>query len=450
MPKIHVLPPHLANQIAAGEVVERPASIVKELVENAIDAGATAVSVSLQDGGLSAILVSDNGCGLSPEDAPNAFLRHATSKISTAEDLNAISSLGFRGEALASIGAVASVTMVTRPQGADVGTKIIFDNGCLISQQETACVFGTSLRVENLFAKVPARLKFLKSPRTEAGYCGDYMARMLLCRPDIAFRFMHNEKLIYETFGDGEMKNAVFALYGTAVAEKLCRVDFDNGYMKLEGYIGNQEISRPNRTMESLFVNGRYIRSIPLSAAIERAYDTRMMVGRYPFAALHLTLSPRDVDVNVHPAKTQVRFVDEGRVAYGVTSACAQALREKVIPRMQLPLEPVKSKQNTDRPTIPVKATEFAKDALVKAKPLAATSAAMTDSAFQEKPDDILLQNTELLYRRIRNFARILPAVLATTALHRERRFRKNQRSFPVFRCLPIRVFQFMTFLMGK
>ena len=169
MPKIHVLPPHLANQIAAGEVVERPASIVKELVENAIDAGATAVSVSLQDGGLSAILVSDNGCGLSPEDAPNAFLRHATSKISTAEDLNAISSLGFRGEALASIGAVASVTMVTRPQGADVGTKIIFDNGCLISQQETACVFGTSLRVENLFAKVPARLKFLKSPRTEAG-----------------------------------------------------------------------------------------------------------------------------------------------------------------------------------------------------------------------------------------------------------------------------------------
>ena len=293
MPKIHVLPPHLANQIAAGEVVERPASIVKELVENAIDAGATAVSVSLQDGGLSSILVSDNGCGLSPEDAPNAFLRHATSKISTAEDLNAISSLGFRGEALASIGAVASVTMVTRPQGADVGTKIIFDNGCLISQQETACVFGTSLRVENLFAKVPARLKFLKSPRTEAGYCGDYMARMLLCRPDIAFRFMHNEKLIYETFGDGEMKNAVFALYGTAVAEKLCRVDFDNGYMKLEGYIGNQEISRPNRTMESLFVNGRYIRSIPLSAAIERAYDTRMMVGRYPFAALHLTLSPR-------------------------------------------------------------------------------------------------------------------------------------------------------------
>lgn len=392
MPKIHVLLPHLANQIAAGEVVERPASIVKELVENAIDAGATAVSVSLQDGGLSSILVSDNGCGLSPEDAPNAFLRHATSKISTAEDLNAISSLGFRGEALASIGAVASVTMVTRPQGADVGTKVIFDNGCLISQQETACVFGTSLRVENLFAKVPARLKFLKSPRTEAGYCGDYMARMLLCRPDIAFRFMHNEKLIYETFGDGEMKNAVFALYGTAVAEKLCRVDFDNGYMKLEGYIGNQEISRPNRTMESLFVNGRYIRSIPLSAAIERAYDTRMMVGRYPFAALHLTLSPRDVDVNVHPAKTQVRFADEGRVAYGVTSACAQALREKVIPRMQLPLEPVKSKQNTDRPTIPVKATEFAKDALVKAKPLAATSAVMTDSAFQEKPDDILLQ----------------------------------------------------------
>lgn len=437
MPKIHVLPPHLANQIAAGEVVERPASIVKELVENAIDAGATAVSVSLQDGGLSSILVSDNGCGLSPEDAPNAFLRHATSKISTAEDLNAISSLGFRGEALASIGAVASVTMVTRPQGADVGTKIIFDNGCLISQQETACVFGTSLRVENLFAKVPARLKFLKSPRTEAGYCGDYMARMLLCRPDIAFRFMHNEKLIYETFGDGEMKNAVFALYGTAVAEKLCRVDFDNGYMKLEGYIGNQEISRPNRTMESLFVNGRYIRSIPLSAAIERAYDTRMMVGRYPFAALHLTLSPRDVDVNVHPAKTQVRFADEGRVAYGVTSACAQALREKVIPRMQLPLEPVKSKQNTDRPTIPVKATKFAKDALVKAKPLAATSAAMTDSAFQEKPDDILLQKYGIIVPQNKELRENTASSFSYNSFTPRTKIQKESAELPSFQVSP-------------
>lgn len=338
MNKIRVLPPHLANQIAAGEVVERPASIVKELVENAIDAGASAVTVSLHEGGLSSILVTDNGSGISPEDAPNAFLRHATSKISSAEDLDAINSLGFRGEALASIGAVAVVTMLTRTQGSETGTKIVFDNGQMLTNQESACVFGTSIRVENLFAKVPARLKFLKSARTEAGYCGDYMTRMILCRPDIAFRFLHNDKVVYETYGDGELKSAVFALYGSAVAEKLCRVEFDNGYMKLEGYIGNQEISRPNRSMESLFVNGRYIRSMALNNAIERAYDTRMMVGRYPFAALHLTISSREVDVNVHPAKTQVRFADEARVAYGFTSACAQALRSKVVPQMKLPI----------------------------------------------------------------------------------------------------------------
>lgn len=347
MTKIHVLPPHLANQIAAGEVVERPASIVKELVENAIDAGASAVTVSLHDGGLSSILVTDNGSGISPEDAPSAFLRHATSKISSAEDLSTISSLGFRGEALASIGAVAVVTMTTRTKGSEVGTKILFDNGQMLSNQEAACVMGTSIRVENLFAKVPARLKFLKSARAEAGYCGDYMSRMILCRPDIAFRFLHNDKVIYETFGDGDLKNAVFALYGAAVSEKLCRIDFDNGYMKLEGYIGNQEISRPNRTMESLFVNGRYIRSLGLCSAIERAYDTRMMVGRYPFAALHLTISPREVDVNVHPAKTQVRFVDEARVAYGFTAACAQALKPKVVPQMQLPLIDNKGKIQT-------------------------------------------------------------------------------------------------------
>lgn len=338
MNKIRVLPPHLANQIAAGEVVERPASIVKELVENAIDAGASAVTVSLHEGGLSSILVTDNGSGISPEDAPNAFLRHATSKISSAEDLDAINSLGFRGEALASIGAVAVVTMLTRTQGSETGTKIVFDNGQMLTNQESACVFGTSIRVENLFAKVPARLKFLKSARTEAGCCGDYMTRMILCRPDIAFRFLHNDKVVYETYGDGELKSAVFALYGSAVAEKLCRVEFDNGYMKLEGYIGNQEISRPNRSMESLFVNGRYIRSMALNNAIERAYDTRMMVGRYPFAALHLTISSREVDVNVHPAKTQVRFADEARVAYGFTSACAQALRSKVVPQMKIPI----------------------------------------------------------------------------------------------------------------
>lgn len=335
---IHILPPQISNQIAAGEVVERPASIVKELVENSLDAGATSVSVSLVDGGLSSIHIVDNGCGIDNAEVSKAFLRHATSKISKAEDLDAIQSLGFRGEALSSIGAVALVTMITRQEEAALGTKLVFDNGTMISQQAYGCVSGTSIKVENLFAKVPARLKFMRSPRTEAAYCADFISRMILCRPDISFRFIHNDKTVYETFGDGKLKNAISALYGNEIVPKLRQVSFDNGYMKIKGYIGTQEISRPNRTMESLFVNGRYIKSTALCNAIERAYDTRMMNGRYPFAVLNLTLSPREVDVNVHPAKTQIRFADEDRIAYGFTAACSQALRQAVTPKAVLPL----------------------------------------------------------------------------------------------------------------
>lgn len=326
MAVIHVLKPQVANQIAAGEVVERPASVVKELVENAIDAGATAVTVQIENGGMRSITVTDNGCGIAREDCRNAFLRHATSKISTSDDLSRILTLGFRGEALASIASVARVTMTTRQPSAEVGTKLIIDNGTVISEEDCSCVFGTTFTVEELFASVPARLKFLKSARTEAGYIGDYIGKMILARPEISFRYESDGKTVYETYGDGNLFNSVFCVYGATVAEKLVAVDYDNGYMKVEGYLGLPEISRNNRSFQTVFINGRSIRSASVSAAVAQAYDTRLMIGKFPFFVLNLSLAPQEVDVNVHPTKAEVRFADENRVFTSVSAAAKLAL----------------------------------------------------------------------------------------------------------------------------
>ncbi len=326
MAVIHVLKPQVANQIAAGEVVERPASVVKELVENAIDAGATAISVRIENGGMRSITVTDNGCGIAKEDCRNAFLRHATSKIASAEDLSHVLTLGFRGEALASIASVSRVTMTTRQIDSEVGTRLLIDNGKVVSEEETSCVFGTSFVVEELFASVPARLKFLKSSRTEAGYIGDYIGKMILARPEISFRYESDEKTVYETYGDGDLYNAVYCVYGSAVAEKMVPVDYDNGYMKVSGYVGLPEISRNNRVFQTLFINGRSIRSASVSAAVAQAYDTRLMIGKFPFFVLNLSLAPQEVDVNVHPTKAEVRFADENRVFTSVSAAVKLAL----------------------------------------------------------------------------------------------------------------------------
>lgn len=326
MAVIHVLKPHVANQIAAGEVVERPSSVVKELVENAIDAGATAITVRIENGGMRSITVTDNGCGIAREDCKNAFLRHATSKISTADDLTHVLSLGFRGEALASIASVSRVTMTTRPNGAEVGTKLLIDNGTVLSEEDASCVFGTTFVVEELFASVPARLKFLKSARTEAGYIGDYLGKMILCKPEISFRYESDGKTVYETYGDGSLFNAVFCVYGKTVADKLVPVEYDNGYMRISGFLGLPEISRNNRSFQTVFVNGRSIRALSVSAAVAQAYDTRLMIGRFPFFVLNLALAPQEVDVNVHPTKAEVRFADENRVFTCVSAAAKLAL----------------------------------------------------------------------------------------------------------------------------
>lgn len=345
MPDIHVLPPVLANQLAAGEVVERPASVVKELVENSIDAGASCISVSIIDGGISSIVVTDNGCGIKNDQCCNAFLRHATSKINSVEDLSAIESLGFRGEALAAISAVSSVTLTTREKGSETGMSVCVDAGTTLFAKEIACPEGTTFKVENLFSKTPARLRFLKSARFEAGHCADYISRMILAHPEVSFRYTQDGKTIYESFGDNDLKNAIFSVYGNHIYSHLLPVTFDDGYIKLDGFIGTQEISHANRNLESFFVNGRFVRSLALSNAVENAFLTKIMIGRYPFSLLRITVSPKEIDVNVHPSKMQIKFADENRVLEAVTKACSDALHPVVIPAISLKTdtpEPVK------------------------------------------------------------------------------------------------------------
>lgn len=323
---IIVLQPHIANQIAAGEVVERPASIVKELIENALDAGATRITVEIENGGLDLIRIADNGCGMSFDDAYNAFLRHATSKISTVDDLTHIQTYGFRGEALPSIASVASVEMRTKRAEDESGTVIHIKNGTVLTHTECACAVGTSIEVRELFADVPARLKFLKSPRTEAGYIGDYVSRLIMAAPQISFTYISGGRTVYRSSGDGSLKNAIFAVYGVDIAKHIIPIQFDDGYLSIGGFIGDAEISRPNRTYQSFILNGRYIRSNSLSSALMRAYEAKLMSGKFPFAVLDMHISGYEVDVNVHPAKLEVRFVDEQRVIRSVTAAAHRAL----------------------------------------------------------------------------------------------------------------------------
>lgn len=337
MNKIRILQPNLANKIAAGEVVDRPMSVVKELLENAVDAGSTAITIEIRGGGIEYIRVTDNGNGIATEDAPLAFERHATSKISTVDDLTHIETLGFRGEALSSIAAVADVRLRSRISGAEVGTELSIKGGTLIYNRPSGCPEGTSIEVSDLFYNVPARLKFLKAARTEAGYISDYVSRMILAHPEISIRLISNQKTVYESTGDGDLQTAVYSVYGNSVLTHLRKLDFDDGYIAITGYIGTEEIAKPTRQHQSFFVNGRYIRSTRLSFAVQRAYDTRLMVGKYPFAVLDIKISSREVDVNVHPNKLEVRFRDEDRVMSAVTIASRRALGDYVPPTVRIP-----------------------------------------------------------------------------------------------------------------
>ncbi len=330
MRRIKVLNQYTANQIAAGEVVERPASVVKELVENAVDAGSTSIVIETKGGGLESIRVTDNGTGIAAEDVETAFLRHATSKIGTAEDLSHIETLGFRGEALASIAAVAHVTVKTRTASDEAGILLRINGGEKKELSEIGTAQGTSMLVENLFYNVPARLKFMKSPRSEAAYISDYVSRMLMAHPEISFKLVQNGKTVFQSAGNGNLRDAVYCVYGADVFPHLREVHYDDGYVKLSGFIGTEQASRNNRNAQSFYINSRYIKSQKLSYALQRAYDMRIMTGRFPFAVLNITIASSEIDVNVHPNKLDVRFKNEERIMRAATIAARHALGDPV------------------------------------------------------------------------------------------------------------------------
>ncbi len=314
MGKIHVLSTHTINQIAAGEVVERPASVVKELVENAMDAGASAITVEIREGGVSYIRITDNGSGIARDDVKTAFLRHATSKIEDARDLLGITTLGFRGEALSSIAAVSQTSLLTRTGDEETGTTLTIHGGDMVDSGETALPVGTTLVVQNLFYNVPARRKFLKKPAAESAAVGELMNRLALGHPEVSFQYINNGNTVLHTPGDGDLRTVAMQVYGRAAAEKLLPVAGEKNGYAVSGLVGRPELCRANRGYETLFLNGRYVRSPLAARAVEAAYKNRLMVGRFPVFALELTVPADRVDVNVHPAKLEVRFREEDAV----------------------------------------------------------------------------------------------------------------------------------------
>ena len=331
MGKINVLDQQTINQIAAGEVVERPASVAKELVENAIDAGATAVTVEIKEGGISLLRVTDNGCGIEQSEIPTAFLRHATSKIKDALDLLTVGSLGFRGEALSSIAAVAQVELLTKTKDSFIGNRYVIEGGEEKCFEEAGCPSGTTFLVRNLFYNTPARRKFLKTSTTEAGYISELMERMALSRPDVSFKYMCNGKNILHTTGGNELKDIIYHIYGRDIALSVLPVNYpeDSNGISISGYIGKPLIARGNRTQENYFINGRYIKCAIVSRAIEDAYKSFMMGHKYPFTAIHISVPASFIDVNVHPSKMELRFADNEAIYHAVYQTVHDTLSGK-------------------------------------------------------------------------------------------------------------------------
>ena len=302
------------NQIAAGEVIERPASVVKELVENSIDAGATSISVEIKNGGISYIRITDNGKGIMPDDMDMAFERHATSKIRKAEDLETVTSMGFRGEALASIASISSVEVVSKAIGNDIGCRVEIKGGNMLNKEDAGCPQGTTITVTDLFYNTPVRYKFLKKDFTEAGYIEDVITRIALVHPEIALKLISSGKTIIQTPGNGDLKTVIYNIYGKDIAENVVNVDYVYDDIRVTGVIGKPVISRSNRSNQLFFVNKRYIKDKALTSAAEQAYKGMITIGKYAFLVLNIEMNPKQVDVNVHPAKLEVRFDDEGKV----------------------------------------------------------------------------------------------------------------------------------------
>lgn len=326
MGKINVLSFAVANLIAAGEVVDRPASVIKELLENAIDSGADRITVEIQNGGVTYMRVSDNGCGMTPEDLPVAIRRHATSKIREAEDLNGIMTLGFRGEALAAIASVSDLRIISKPKDAPVGAMLEANGGNIVGVTERAASDGTSVIVENLFANVPARRKFLKKDVTEAMAVSSVVERIALSKPDIAFRLIIDGNIRLETVGDGNLKNTIYSIFGRDFASKLIPAEIELDGIRVTGFVGRPDQVRANRNYQSFFINGRYVKSKTAMAALEQAYTSYIATEKFPCCVLFLTIHPTTVDVNVHPAKLEVKFSNEKPVFEAIYYAVRNAL----------------------------------------------------------------------------------------------------------------------------
>lgn len=356
MPNIALLDQNTIDKIAAGEVIERPASVVKELVENAIDAKASAVTVEIKEGGISFIRITDNGCGIPKEEAALAFLRHSTSKIKSVEDLLSVSSLGFRGEALSSIAAVSQVELITKTKESLMGVRYIIEGGLEKGLEDIGAPEGTTFLVRKLFYNTPARRKFLKSATTEASYINDLIERLALSHPDISFKFINNNQTKIHTSGNTNLKDIIYSVYGRDIAGNLIEIDSSMEGVKITGFIGKPVISRGNRNYENYYVNGRYVKSGIIAKAIEEGYKTFMMQHKYPFTALHFTIDGDLLDVNVHPTKMELRFSNQEEIYKFIFHSIQNGLtKRELIPSVSFSKEEEKEneKQKTKLPATP-------------------------------------------------------------------------------------------------
>ncbi|MDI3500583.1 MAG: mismatch repair protein MutL [Thermoanaerobacter sp.] len=358
MNKIHLLDEKTINKISAGEVVERPASIVKELIENSIDAGSKNITVEILEGGIPYIKVSDDGCGMNEIDAILAFERHATSKIKSDNDLYSIGTLGFRGEALASIAAVSHVTLQTKEEGALFGTKVVVEGGKVVEKTTCGCAKGCSIEVRDVFFNTPARRKFLKRPSTESMYITDVVTKLCLSHPEVSFKYVKDRKLQFITSGNGNIEDVILRLFGNEVYSSLMSASFESEDLKLKILAGKNSLNYSNRNMQFFYVNGRYVKNKTLSAAVDEAFKTYTPVNRYPAVFLYMEIDPRQIDVNIHPSKLEIKFSDERRIFEAVYKTIKDSLHKyNLIPEVKI--EEKKNIFEIETPTISAEQTKL-------------------------------------------------------------------------------------------
>ena len=415
MGNIHILASEVSNKIAAGEVVERPLSIVKELVENSIDAGADVITVEIRDGGISYIKVTDNGSGMSEEDAKICFLRHATSKIATGEDLDAIYTLGFRGEALSSIGAVTKVRLFTKKHDADMGILVTCEGGEILSSAESGMSDGTVIEVCDLFYNTPARKKFLKKPAIEGGYISDLMGRYVFAYPEISFKLIRDGKEIIFSSGDNNIINAVYSVYGKDYAKNMLSVDYEYNGIRITGLIGKGTLCRPNRSYETFFVNKRYIKSAIMIRALEEAYKNQIMISKFPTAIINVEIPAELVDINVHPTKLECKFSNEQDIYQAVFHGVKSALYELPnVPEIDHSPKEREEIPNTQREQQSIEdlflqklreskmKNEMQQRTIVEpTKPVEAVAEQRSEVAFEPEPKTEAIENTEVQKKKM-------------------------------------------------